>query len=213
MARGTTFGEIHTNRDLHLVQLSVKVGPAVPRVNIVDVPGANGGVDLTEALGVGVTYQDRELTWVFSPYPGVSWAATRAAVENVLNGRAFSIILDDEPDWVYTGRVVVDDYETDQILHRITVRATCRPYKLRGEESVTTMQLSDAPQDCVFDFGAMTLSPEITTTDAAVLVWAGKTYNMPAGTRVFADMRVAGQHTMQLSGAGMLTIKWREGSL
>lgn len=212
MAKGTIFGDLHTNIDLHLIQVSANVGPAVPRVNIIDVPGANGGVDLSEALG-GVTFQDRELSWVFAPYPGDNWAATRSAVETALNGRAFDIILDNDPEWVYTGRVSVDSYEADQILHRITVHATCRPYRLRREGSSHTETLSAAGKEFPLDFGSMAVSPRITNTGDCALTWDGRTYNLTAGSRVYADMRVTGRQTFRASGSGSLTFEWREGSL
>ena len=86
MAKGTTFGTIHSNRDLMLIQQSIEISPAIPRINIVDVPGANGGLDLTEALGVGVLYKDREIKWTFALYPGANWAERFQAVSGSING-------------------------------------------------------------------------------------------------------------------------------
>ena len=103
MAKGTKFGSIHSVADLRLIQQSVKITPAKPRLNLLDVPGMNGKVDLTEANGVGVTYENRELVWVFALYPGMDWAETRRAVENALNGKAFDIELDEERGWLYHG--------------------------------------------------------------------------------------------------------------
>lgn len=39
MAKGTKFGSIHSVADLRLIQQSVKITPAKPRLNLLDVPG------------------------------------------------------------------------------------------------------------------------------------------------------------------------------
>lgn len=213
MAKGTKFGSIHSVADLRLIQQSVKITPAKPRLNLLDVPGMNGKVDLTEANGVGVTYENRELVWVFALYPGMDWAETRRAVENALNGKAFDIELDEERGWLYHGRVELTDYEVDQVLKRITVRADCNPYKVKTEESTMAVELTEAEQQIVPDFGSMTLIPEITNTDACSLTWAGHTFQMEAGTHQFPEMYVAGKQSFIVSGTGSLTIKWLEGSL
>ena len=51
MARGTTFGTLHSSTALHLIQQTIKIGPAVPRTSYLQVPGADGSIDLTDALG------------------------------------------------------------------------------------------------------------------------------------------------------------------
>lgn len=45
MAKGTKFGNIHSVTDLRLIQQSVKITPAKPRLNLLDVPGMNGKYD------------------------------------------------------------------------------------------------------------------------------------------------------------------------
>ena len=79
MAKGTKFGSLHSVADLRLIQQSVKITPAKPRLNLLDVPGANGKVDLTEANGAGVTFESKKYdciapegvvcTWSPAEYP------------------------------------------------------------------------------------------------------------------------------------------------
>ena len=63
MARGTTFSDIHSHRDLHLIQQQVDVQPAPPKLNLVDIPGANGSKDLSTQPAGRVVYEDRKITW------------------------------------------------------------------------------------------------------------------------------------------------------
>ena len=55
---GILFGNIHSFYDLNLILSAVDIEPAKPKTTYVDVPGGDGSLDLTEALGE-VKYYDR----------------------------------------------------------------------------------------------------------------------------------------------------------
>lgn len=214
---GTLFGTIHSDTDLHLIQQSIEIAPASPKTKYADVPGANGRKDLTEALGVGVVYNDRDLSWTFALYPGDDWPTKRAAVSNALNGLACHITPDDESGWYYDGRLIVSAHKSDRLLHQITVKASCRPYKRKTTEStVTRSDLSTSLKSLNCNIGAMPLIPEITVAQATTIAWGSVTTTVQAGTHKLADLRMSGAQTIKAkvaSGTGSITIKWREGSL
>lgn len=129
------FDNIKTKDDLHLVIIKQDIQPAVPKTNFIDIKGANGSIDLTESLGVGVLYSDRIIEWTFGVYPSDDWADKRSEVSSKLNGKRFKIILGDDPDYYYDGRLSVMAYETDRLAHTITVQAFCKPFKLKNERT------------------------------------------------------------------------------
>ena len=131
MARGTDFGGIHSHRDLNLIQQLVEVQPAEPKLNLVDIPGADGSRDLSSLPAGRVVYSDRSITWTFALYPGEKWDAKHRQVSNALNGRECKITLDTDPDYYFQGRVIVKKYNHDRTLHQITVEAICRPWILK----------------------------------------------------------------------------------
>lgn len=131
MARGTDFGGIHSSHDLHLIQQKVEVDPAEPKLNLIEIPGADGAVDLSEIPAGRVTYKTRKITWVFALYPGEDWDAKHRQVNNALNGRRCNITLDTDPGYYYQGRLSVSKHNVDGLLRQITVVAICQPYKLR----------------------------------------------------------------------------------
>lgn len=131
MARGTDFGGIHSHRDLNLIQQLVEVQPAEPKLNLVDIPGADGSRDLSTLPAGRVVYADRSITWTFALYPGEKWDAKHRQVSNALNGRECKITLDTDPDYYYWGRLSVKKYNHDRTLHQITVEAICRPWILK----------------------------------------------------------------------------------
>lgn len=131
MARGTNFGGIHSHYDLNLIQQKVVVEPAEPRLNLIEIPGADGAVDMSEQPAGRVTYDTRIVTWTFALYPGENWDAKHRQVSNVLNGRRCNITLDTDPEYYYQGRLRVKKHNVDGLLRQIVVEAVCQPYKLR----------------------------------------------------------------------------------
>lgn len=217
MAKGTTFGSIHSNTNLQLIQQSVEVKPASPKTNFVDIPGGDGSKDLTEALGVGVKYADREITWTFALYPGADWYAKQREVSGALNGLKCNITLDDDPGYYYEGRLAVADYKADRLLRQITVKAICRPYKLKQSETTVSSSLTTTNKTLTLNNDRMPVVPTITVTATTVITFAGNSYTINAGTHKLLGIRLtAASQTLQAktsSGTGTITIKYREGAL
>ena len=65
---GVLFNNIHSFYDLDLILSAVEVPPAIPKMVYVDIPGADGSLDLTEAHGE-VKYNDRTISMLFTLNP------------------------------------------------------------------------------------------------------------------------------------------------
>lgn len=218
MAKGTKFGTLHSNTDLGLIQQKVEISPAVPKTNYKDIPGADGSKDMTEALGVGVKYQDREIKWTFAMYPGASRSSKQSEVSNVLNGRVCRIILDDDPSWYYDGRLSVTGYKSDCLLHQISVKAVCRPYKRKlTEANIARSDLSTSYKQLSCAIGAMPQIPIITVGQQTTVKYGDAEITVTAGTHTLPALLMSGNQIIKaklVSGsAGSITITWREGSL
>lgn len=217
MARGTKFGTLHSNTDLKLIQQSVKISPAALRTSYVQVPGADGSLDLTEALGA-VNYDDREIIWTFALYPNDNWAERRQRVNNAINGLACKIIMDDEDGWYYTGRVEVTDQSTDRLLRTITVKATCSPWRYKlNPTTVTRSDLGTAYKQLSLPNERRPVIPTITIEQDTTLLWNGSTISTSAGTHRFLGIQLAaGDNILKAKvagGTGSITVKYQEASL
>ncbi len=217
MARGTDFGGIHSHHDLHLIQALMEVEPAEPKLNFIDVPGADGAKDFSEAPAGRVVYNTRKITWTFKLYPGDHWAEKYTEVSNALNGRSCHITLDADPDYYYVGRVAVDKHDVDGILHTITVVATCQPYKLRLYETTQTAALTTSYTSIALTNERKPVVPTITVTASVTLLWNGNTFTLAAGTHRLLDiMLIEGVNVLQaktVSGTGTITVKYQKGAL
>lgn len=218
MKRETRFGDVYSFQDLNLIQQKVDVQPAEPKLNMVNIPGADGTKDMSELPAGRLVYKDRKITWTFALYPGDSWDAKHAQVSNALNGKRCAIQLHTDPDWYYEGRVVVKKYNRSKAMRQITVEATCAPYKRKfamsgGDFDITTerldIQLTNEKMPVVPDFYA-SVETEITWNGMTAVISPGAwtsslDIELPEGVSTIG--------ARALNGTGTLRISYREGSL
>lgn len=108
------------------------IAPPEVKENYVDLPGANGFLDLTEVLTGAVTYGPRTGTLEFmveSFKTFGSWAEAYSTVLDFLHGKAGRMILDDDPDYYYEGRFTVDPWKSEESWSTISINYRLKPYK------------------------------------------------------------------------------------
>ena len=218
MAIGTDFGGVHSFRDLNLIQQFVEESPAEPKLNLIDIPGADGSKDLTTQPSGRVVYNDRTIIWTFALYPGDNWHAKQRQVSNALNGRRCKITLDENPDYYYDGRLIVKEYKRDQVLRQITVEAVCAPYMLAQFETTLSQSINTTEKAILVVNEFKPAIPTITVTRETVIEWLGNTFTLTAGTHRLLDI-VFPENTIELlyakttSGTGTIKIVYQEGTL
>lgn len=219
MPRETRFGDsIYSYRTLHLIQQQVDVQPAEPKLNLIDIPGADGSKDLSEMPAKRMTYKDRKIVWTFALYPGDKWDVKHREVSNALNGIRCTIHLDTDWDWYYEGRLTVKKYNVDKMLRQITVEAICSPYKRKfaltgGTYGITTdrtfLEFRNEQLPAVPDFYA-SVETEILWNGSTVVIspnawFSSLDIQLPKGVSTIG--------VRAISEPGEIRILYREGSL
>lgn len=108
--------------------------PPAPKSYLLDLPGGDGSLDVTEAFG-DVLYENREDTMVFfvSADPGArEFERIKSDLARFLHGRAFDYALPHDPGYVYHGRFSVDEAYMRMHYRRIKIKVTADPYKSAG---------------------------------------------------------------------------------
>lgn len=218
MYRETRFGDVYSFQDLHLIQQKVDVQPAEPKLNMIDIPGADGSKDLSELPAGRLMYKNRTITWVFALYPGDKWDEKHAEVSNALNGKRCTIHLYSDWDWYYDGRLVVKKYNVDKALRQITVEAICAPYKRKyalsgGDFAITTERV-----DIRLNNEQLPVVPDILASVDAEITWQGKTVVVSPGIWYSSlDIELPKGDSIigvrALNADGEIRILYREGSL
>ena len=74
MYHSMIIGEKHTFRDFGLIPVSRPVvNPPQPNYSFLEVPGANGSLDISEAVCGNITYADRTGSFEFYVKNGRNW--------------------------------------------------------------------------------------------------------------------------------------------
>jgi hypothetical protein len=218
--RETRFGDdIYSFQTLHLIQQSVDVQPAEPKLNLIDIPGADGSVDMSELPRGRVVYRDRVITWIYALSPGDDWDSKHAEVSNALNGKRCTIHLWSDWDWYYEGRVVVKKYNVDKVLRQITVEATCFPYKRKYALSGGTYDTTTELTEIHLSNKKLPVVPEFYVSVETEITWNGATWVLSPGIWYSSLLDIELQEGDNVLGVratsepGTVRILYREGSL
>lgn len=216
---GILFNNIHSFFDLDLILSKVEIAPAEPKTNYIDIPGGDGSLDLTEATGE-VKYKDRVhlFTLTMNPAHDLSeraWEEKKTAISNLLNGRAYKVTLDKDPDYYWTGRLAVDSYRSEKRLRQFVISATVRPYKLKQAETEVSVSLTGTAKTVTIRNARKTVCPVIECTNNTTKITFGNTVaTMDAGSHQFPEILfVEGENEVTISGSGTVTFRFQEGDL
>ncbi len=178
-----TIGQYKTYDDFGLRLLMFpELSPPAVKTNLIDIPGGNGCIDLTESSTGDATYENRVCSFEFD-IEG-DFEATKTKVYNALHGRKFDYVIPSDPDYTYTGRVSVSEVSDIRIgKGRIKLSIDTDPFKLLANKTfrvnamggiVVTLDSGRKPVCPVFEFANETL---VEMGDTSVRMQAG-TYKL-----------------------------------
>jgi hypothetical protein len=163
-AKGSGSLTFNTYKDFYLVPTSLPVisAPGV-KTKSVEIPGANGAIDLTESLTPYPLYKNRSGSLEFAllvdryeyylqhkiaPYNVTEkygkdskhmWTYIYSDIMNKIHGRKCKLYLEDDPEWYYEGRIALNQWKSsnDGKWPVITLNYDLAPYKLCRTTSLT----------------------------------------------------------------------------
>ena len=138
----------HTSLDWFLAPTDrPSIDKAPLKEHYIDIPGTNGGLDLTESLTGFPLYDyiegeiefdilnERKLPILNNNFElinekEISWEILNRDIRSFLNGKERYMMLEDDPSWYYKGRFNVEKYDSSEDSHsKITISYKVYPYK------------------------------------------------------------------------------------
>lgn len=226
-----TFGTKNSYDDFGLILTDKDIGFPEPKLEEVDVIGADGVIDLSEVLNDDIKYKTRKLQFTFTVLKGNKyWASTIADVANYLHGKKLRIQMDFDPAYYYKGRCKINSFKTSKRLCTITIDAECEPYRLdingNGEKwlwDTFSFQNGFIRVNAVTVNGSLKVnlqnqrkivSPTFTCSTAMTVTFDGVTYNLPKGkTQVLGIRLQYGTNYVTFKGNGTVKIEYQGGAL
>lgn len=136
---GVRFDGLHSFHDLDMwFSERPDWGSPEPKLNLVEIPGADGVLDLTEANAGEVKFNNRQITLTFAAMvKAEEQERFKSRIMNTLHGKVIQqIIPDEDPDWYYTGRCAVSFANVNSWKMQIVVTVDAYPYALKTADTV-----------------------------------------------------------------------------
>lgn len=211
--KGVRFGNYHSWREFSLILSSKSIGSPTPKTAEVEVPGADGSLDLTEYFGE-VNYKNRPLSFVFSTIvPQSEFLKLFSEIQNTLHGKKFRIILDEDPEFYYIGRVTVSEWKANKSVGEITIDCNCEPYKYKMYETIRTETISGT-KEIVLNNLRKRVNPVITTNAEMNINFQNYSFSISAGTWTIPEFYLsAGKNLISIKGNGTIEFKYQERGL
>ena len=211
--KGVNFGDFHSYRDFSLILSQKTIGTPSPKTETIDIPGGDGVLDLTEVFGE-VRYNNRNLSFEFSSIvPQSDFMNQFSHIQNTLHGQKMRIVLEDDPEWYYTGRISVSEWKAEKAVGKLTIDCDCEPYKTKLSETVVKATV-DGPKAVVLTNSKKIVMPTIDITGEVDLTFGMNSYSLSEGRYNLPGIRLAnGENTILLDGAGTATFTYLERGL
>ncbi|MCD8119765.1 MAG: hypothetical protein LUE29_09870 [Lachnospiraceae bacterium] len=138
MYHSITFGDKNTWDDWHIVPTSRPFfSPPELKKKTLDIPGADGVIDLTEALTGYPVYENRTGSIEFvvmndycQPIDSADeWQEIYSDIMDYLHGQKMIAVLEDDPTYYYEGRFTVSQWQSGSYYSVITIDYDVNPYK------------------------------------------------------------------------------------
>jgi uncharacterized protein (DUF2141 family) len=134
-------------------------------------------------------------------------------IQYALHGQKMRIVLDDAPEWYYTGRISVSEWKAEKAVGKLTIDCDCEPYRAKLSETVITTDVN-GPQTVILTNGGKIVVPTIDITGEVSLTFGYNFYTLAAGRYDLPAVQlVNGENTILLDGAGTATFTYLERGL
>ena len=206
------------------------VEPPAVKTSYVDLPSSHGRLDYTELLLGEVPYGQRTGSWEFTLRPGATWASVYSSILAYLHGKEHTVVLEDDPNFQYTGRLEVSSWKSDQNRSIITIDYDLAPFKYGIHSTADEDWQWDDLFDNVIYYGTFdvdgskfrtfinqssnAVTPTYTVSRTMSVKFDGVTYTLITGDNKNENLALQpGDNEMQFIGTGHVVVAYREVSL
>lgn len=164
--------------------------PPEPKIYTVDIPGGNGVIDLTEALGGDVAFSNRKQRFTFKCIYANQFETTKTKVSNFLHGKRFEYKISWDVEYVYRGRFSIISYShmglAKGILGEIVIEIDADPYKYKNDRIFSINGVGGELYH--FPSGRKPVRPIVQTSRPTRITWKDQTIMVGIGTYRLNDV-------------------------
>ena len=214
------------------------IGEPKQNLSLVQVPGRDGVLDLSDVTSGRPTYSGRKIKILLAGHRNkVNWDSAISAFRNDINGRICHLTFDNDAEYYWRGRVCIKDFESVLNLGTFQVDVpNADPYKydilssadpwLWDPFNFETGEITQDEAHVIVGSGSITVPhghmptyPNLVVSDKIsgtfTVTYKGTTYPLTVGDNIIPAIEVGGDYdtTLTFTGSATVQIVYRGGSL
>lgn len=187
--------------------------PPEPKTYIVEIPGGNGKLDLTETLIGDTAFNNRKQSFQFCIIGTTDFEQVKTNVSNFLHGKDYDYKITMDPNYTYHGRFKVTEYQHDSyslgIVGVINIEVDSRPFKLKDQQVVRVDAIGG--KIMYIESGRMRVRPVIETDGFVKIIYNNKLIVLQQGSWALNDLYfTAGQNEVYFNSYDIRNILWSD---
>ena len=214
MLNDVLFNDISAMNDWNIVLTKSDITPPKVKTSIVNIKGADGILDLSEALNGDVIYDNRDIKLTFSLMDMREYSTLISKISNAIHGKKVKLRFTIDDEYYYEGRAQISQWESSKNIGKIVVNVNADPFKYRLYETSNTFSLNGKEQVVHLQNDRMRVSPTLKVSGEITITYDKITRTLKEGEYQLVDLSLKeGDNVIKLNGNGSVNISYRRGML
>lgn len=214
MLNDVLFNDISAMNDWNIVLTKTDITPPKVKTSIVNIKGADGILDLSEALNGDVIYDNRDIKLTFSLMDMREYSTLISKISNAIHGKKVKLRFTIDDEYYYEGRAQISQWESSKNIGKIVVNVNADPFKYRLYETSNTFSLNGKEQVVHLQNDRMRVSPTLKVSGEITITYDKITHTLKEGEQQLVDFSLKeGDNVVKLNGNGSVNISYRRGML
>lgn len=199
--------------DWNIVLVKAIIPLPLPKTSGVDIKGADGLLDLTEATG-DIKYQNRTCKLTFELMDTSNYDDLISEISNYLHGKNISFTKTNDNNFYYYGRASINDWECSGQKGTIVITVDAEPYKYEVNVSTQTAIVNGVNEIVIIPNLRKRICPVLEVTGTVTMIFDGVEYTLNEGIQQIVNFTLyEGDNTVIFNGNGTVKITYRRCSL
>jgi len=202
----------------------IKISASEQKKEVLDIPGANGVLDLSTALTGGEpVFNNREISLTLMAAKRIgSGNFDESYFDGVFreftgrfHGQICKLIFPFDTSHYFYGRIAVGEKSSAYNIFQISLTMDAEPFRYSTTETTVTKSISTTSSSVSLTNSGQRVIPRFTSTRAATLTFRGTSFSLGANVEtafpgIYLDPGTTSISVRTSSGSGTLTVKYRE---
>lgn len=229
---GVKINDKHSFDDFELIMTGKEISSPTPKLKLIEVPGRDGDIDLSEVLTGDVVYENREIKMSFySPKKIEDWSNEISEINRNFAGKIVHLIFDDDMNFYWNGRITSIQPKYDGPNETLEIKVTADPFKYDVVSSAVDWEWDsfDFDTGIINEMGQLVVDgttkvtlicrtkimvPIFKASTSMTVEYDNETYNLKAGEQKLYELFLKeGENELIFRGNGTITIDYVGGVL